>query len=456
MKFNERFKLREVTLNITNGCNLACTYCFGTSKNGKNMAIENGIEILEKCYQNHLKAREENNYETLFVNFFGGEPFLNFELMESLMKYSREMKYDITFGVTTNLTILTEHMIDVIEDYELGILVSIDGVKEIHDRNRCNSFDTVKKNVQKLLDRGLGYLLEARLTVMPKDTPLLLESVQTVFEMGIDNIAPVCVTDTEWKDVDFYEFEKSLKKLWKWVIEKYNDETNKRNLSVKMVEDYLEKVLILPLNEYETHTCTAGGPTCCSIGVTGDILPCHQRHIIKYGYDELVFGNIFEDDEMKDIQFNDGTIHGAFNCDECVAKSICKGGCPSENFTQNGSGNIMNETQCRVLQTLVKVALDNQVELMTSTNIRSHRLNILVQNLKLFHQLFTSVLGNEIGSKEFLATMMKFYEKLADTQDVLLPAFRESIYNVLNKLVNICKDLDKDVTDADTRNPENG
>ena len=212
MKFDEYFQLKGITLNITNGCNLKCVYCFEHDKDGRKMSVENAISIVDKCYQNYLKNRTDydNNF---MVSFFGGEPFLNFEVMEEVMKYSRDKGYSIDFGVTTNLTILTDHMIDIIEEYELGILVSIDGIKEIHDRNRCNSYDTVKANVKKLVDRGLKYLLEARITVMPKDVTNLLESVQSIFEMGIENIAPVCVTDTVWTDEDYINFDENLRKL---------------------------------------------------------------------------------------------------------------------------------------------------------------------------------------------------------------------------------------------------
>ena len=109
MKFDDYFKLKDMTLNITNGCNLKCVYCFEHDKDGRKMSVENAICIVEKCYQNYLKNRseEDNNF---MVSFFGGAPFLNFEVMEEVMKYSKEKGYSIDFGVTTNLTILTDHI----------------------------------------------------------------------------------------------------------------------------------------------------------------------------------------------------------------------------------------------------------------------------------------------------------------------------------------------------------
>ena len=83
-------------------------------------------KIIDKSYENYVL-----NNETKFpfvVNFFGGEPFLAFDVMEHAMKYANNKKYNISFGVTTNLTMLTDHMIDIIEEYVLGLLVSVDGI----------------------------------------------------------------------------------------------------------------------------------------------------------------------------------------------------------------------------------------------------------------------------------------------------------------------------------------
>ena len=99
MKFNEYFKLRDVTLNITNNCNLRCPYCFENNKNDLKMSIENVEKILDKCYENYLLTNDGKF--PFVVNFFGGEPFLNFEVIEHAMKYASEKKYNMSFGVTT-------------------------------------------------------------------------------------------------------------------------------------------------------------------------------------------------------------------------------------------------------------------------------------------------------------------------------------------------------------------
>ena len=86
---------------------------------------------------------------------------------------------------------------------------------------------------------------------------------------------------------------------------------------------------------------------------------------------------------------------------------------------------------------LVNVAILFQNEIMTSNNIRSHRLNILSQNMELLRILFDDVLIHEPNTKEYIKGLMYFYEKLTDAQDILLPSFRQSIDKVMEVLVNI-------------------
>ena len=438
MKFNDFFKLKDVTMNITNSCNLNCIYCFEHNKNGQKMSLELAEKIIDKCYANYV-ANNDTKFPFV-VNFFGGEPFLAWDVIEHSLKYAKNKKYRIDFGVTTNLTMLTDHMIDIIEEYDLGLLVSVDGIKEIHDKNRCNSYDIVMKNLKRLLDRDLKHLIEVRMTVMPSDLDNLLDGIQTLFNLGIDNIAPVPVTDTNWTENDLESLKNNMRKVWTWAFDVYNDEENKRNLSLKCIDDYLEMMLcpniILPS---QTNVCTAGTFSSCSIGVKGDIMPCHQRHTIAENYDDLVLGNINNDDDLKMVQFNNQTINSIDNnCEQCLARAVCKGGCPSENLTKNKNGNIMNKIQCSVLCSMVEVAQEFQYLLLTEDvkNIRSHKLNVLSQNIKLFYTLL-DIIQSSKSIQENELDLVNFYGLLTDMEDILLPSFRETIFLLINGMVNI-------------------
>lgn len=439
MKFNDFFKLRELTLNITNKCNLKCNYCFEHNKNGYQMSDDIAIKALDKCYNNYELHKDEMK-APFMVNFFGGEPFLNFSLMENLMKYARQKNYDIEFGVTTNLTILTDHMIDVIEEYELGMLISIDGIREIHNRNRCGSYDIVKRNIQKLLDKHLGYLLEARITVMPQDAYKLFESVKSIVDLGLVNIAPVPVTDVNWSESELNDLRNSLRKIWEWLFEIYNDDNNKKNISIKVIEDYLEKVLTFEAIPEQFSVCSAGCNSNCSIGTNGEIMPCHQRHTIADKHNELIFGNISSDD-IKEINFNNFTRNSLLNCEKCIAKNVCRGGCPSENLTVNGNANLMNENQCKIFQVMVEIAIEYQDKLLKCSNIRSRRLNAISENLKLLEFFKHEVLSEKLGDKNCIKKVLKLYEMIMDKENVILPLFNQAIKLKIEQMVNNIREL---------------
>ena len=235
---------------------------------------------------------------------------------------------------------------------------------------------------------------------------------------------------------EMLEFEE-MQRIWDWAFSVYNDENNKRNLSIKCIEDYMELVLepIVQLEE-QTKVCSAGTRSSISVGVTGDILPCHQRHTVAEYYKDLVIGNI-NSDEVREVKFNNQTIASIDNCDDCIAKAVCKGGCPSENLTQNKNGNLMNHTQCEVLRRMVAVAMLYQYKLVNGElkNIRSRRLNVLSENLKLLSML-QSLLFEEKNVEETEIALVKFYEKLSDIQDILLPSFSTVIKIVTDEMVN--------------------
>jgi radical SAM protein with 4Fe4S-binding SPASM domain len=279
----------------------------------------------------------------------------------------------------------------------------------------------VIKNLKKLKEANLLDLVEIRMTVMPEDLPYLKESIISIAELGVKYIAPVPVTDVNWTPNDFVIFEKTLKDVWEWYFEKC--ENGEEDLHIKLIDDYLENVLWSALNENQKKICSAGTKFSCSIGVEGDILPCHQRHTIKEKYEDLVIGNILKDSEIKTVDFNNETINGFFECNDCIANPVCKGGCPSENLTKNNNGNQLNEIQCLIYMTMVKVAIDFQEKLL-NMNPKNERLKIVSENLKLLKNLF------EITETKDISKLQNLVEKIEINKEIILPRFNEIIRKI--------------------------
>ncbi|TQQ84042.1 Cys-rich peptide radical SAM maturase CcpM [Peptacetobacter hominis] len=161
-------KLSTLLLQLTQNCNLRCDYCIYSGNyntrthSNKIMDFElakDGIDFLIK------HSRDSDN---IFIGFYGGEPFLNFDLMKKCMDYSLKKipNKEIYFNVTTNATLLTKEIVDIIVNYNLTILISLDGPKQIHDEarkfafNNRGSFDTLYNNLKYIKTKYPDYYKE--------------------------------------------------------------------------------------------------------------------------------------------------------------------------------------------------------------------------------------------------------------------------------------------------------
>lgn len=151
--------IERLILQVTQGCNLACSYCFFSEQyHHKKECVMMNWEIAKRgidYYIQHAEAVKE-----LKFNFYGGEPLLNFELIKKCVEYIEKRISDrkCQFSITTNLTLLNEEMADFLEKYHFLILVSLDGPQDIHDRNRKykdgnDTYKTVISNLQYMKDR---------------------------------------------------------------------------------------------------------------------------------------------------------------------------------------------------------------------------------------------------------------------------------------------------------------
>lgn len=376
--FLDVFSCDSITLNLTNNCNLNCSYCFEHNKNESRMSIATAIKAVELAY----KSRP-NREHPLGINFFGGEPLLNWKVMRGVIDHCNIQKYNVQYGITTNLTILTDEMIQYFDDNSIPILVSIDGIKKIHDRNRCNSYDTVRGNIDKLVEQGLGIFIEARMTIMPEDIRYAIDGVKEIFNMGISNICPMPVYDVKWR-IDHLQIAKSFyRELTEFFIEVLKDKNNKRNLSIKYIDDSVMDLVFRHDTENDTR-CPIFKNTWCTIDPDGDVFACHQGPTMEDKYKELFrVGTLDSIDESKLYSSNLAQVQYTMStCDNCSAKGLCKSGCPTENIRMNNDSSKPTEAFC-VLQ---RIIWDNakyfKDELLSLGNVRNRRLNIIKENLK--------------------------------------------------------------------------
>lgn len=413
-------KPQAVTMLLTNDCNLACSYCFESNKGKDYMSKEMALDILKATYN------PVDPMAGIFtLNMFGGEPLMNWDTFKAVCDYVLENNLKIRITATTNLTLLTDEMIDYIDELSIPVLVSVDGIKEVHDKHRCNSFDKVIENMKKLIDRDLGYLIEARMTVTPDTAKYMYESVKMLVDLGINNIANVPASDLEWDAQSIQDYKDNYEKILDMYIDILNDETNKRNISLYKVDQALNLALE-PIKE-DTSMCNIGNPRWVIVDWKGDIWPCPDYPTTD-NVDLIAgkIGNFYTGvDETKVDPKPMVATYELERCKGCEAISICKSGCPYENYTKNGKFNEPTIGYCTLQKAFVEIIKAYQDKLLEATNIRSRQLNVLIENLKVKKYYDDKVKTISITDREFGVRLNHFVEKYENLNNKgnVLPSF---------------------------------
>lgn len=413
-------KPQAVTMLLTNDCNLACSYCFESNKGKDYMPKEMALDILKATYN-----VVDPMVGIFTLNMFGGEPLMNWETFKAVCDYTLENNLKIRITATTNLTLLNDEMIDYIDELSIPILVSVDGIKEVHDKHRCNSFDKVIENMKKLIDRDLGYLIEARMTVAPDTAKYMYESVKMLVDLGINNIANVPASDLDWDAQSIQDYKDNYEKILDMYIDILNDETNKRNISLYKVDQALNLALE-PIKE-DTSMCNIGNPRWVIVDWKGDIWPCPDYPTTD-NVDLIAgkIGNFYTGvDETKVDPKPMVATYELERCKGCEAISICKSGCPYENYTKNGKFNEPTIGYCTLQKAFVEIIKAYQDKLLEATNIRSRQLNVLIENLKVKKYYDDKVKTVNLFDREFGVRLNHFVEKYENLNNKgnILPSF---------------------------------
>ncbi|HZP41845.1 MAG TPA: quinohemoprotein amine dehydrogenase maturation protein [Candidatus Binatia bacterium] len=168
----ERFPLATLVLNVNTGCNLSCTYCYkedlATPAAGKRMTLATAADAFE------LLLREAAERHRVNLAFFGGEPLTNLPLIREVVAYAERRAHEVgktvDFTLTTNGTLLTDEVIAWLDAHRFGLTVSMDGPRELHDRNRRTvgggpTYDVVVARARRLLARYRSRPVGARVTL---------------------------------------------------------------------------------------------------------------------------------------------------------------------------------------------------------------------------------------------------------------------------------------------------
>ena len=333
-KMLENSPIKAMCLNVAHDCNLRCEYCFaskGDFGQGRMlMPFEVGKKAIDFLIEN---SGDRHNLE---VDFFGGEPLMNFDVVKHIVDYARsiEKKFNknFRFTITTNGLLLTDDKIEYINREMSNVVLSLDGRKEINDLlritpNSKGSYDTIVPKYQKLVEsRGdKDYYVRGTFT---KNNLDFTKDVLHMADLGFEQLSIEPVVSDEKLEFSIKESDLSR------VFEEYE------NLAKVIIDKRKNKEFfnffhfMIDLNQGPCAIKRLRGCGCgneyIAITPTGDIFPCHQF----VGNDEWKMGNLFDNNfntKIKDT-FSKTTVYTKSNCKNCWAKFYCSGGCNANNL----------------------------------------------------------------------------------------------------------------------------
>lgn len=360
--------LKSLCLNIAHDCNLRCEYCFAAKGDFGRGRMLMPFEVGRKAIDFLIEKSEGRH--NLEVDFFGGEPLMNFDVVKQIVAYARgiekEHNKNFRFTITTNGILLTDDKIDYINKEMSNCVLSIDGRKSINDLLRVRvdgsgSYDAIVPKFQKLVaSRGdKDYYARGTFTKHNLD---FTEDVLHMADLGFEQISVEPVVSDE--KLDYSIKEEDLPR----VFEEYDRLSKVIIERRKAGKGFNFFHFMIDLNQGPCAIKRLRGCSCGNeyIAVTpeGDIFPCHQF----VGDDSFKMGNVLDGtfDESIKHTFALANIYSKPECKNCWAKFYCSGGCNANNQQYEGDIHKAHKISCDLEKKRLECAIMIQAAMAES------------------------------------------------------------------------------------------
>lgn len=362
--------IKALCLNVAHDCNLKCKYCFAKQGdfgcNAELMPLEIGKKAMDFLVAN------SGNRKNLDVDFFGGEPLMNWEVVKELVKYGREIEKpagkNMRFTITTNGVLLDDEKIDFINEHMHNVVLSLDGRKEINDNMRLTvndkgSYDVIVPKFQKLVSqrpKDKYYYVRGTFTRNNLD---FSKDINHFADLGFELTSVEPVVDDESNP--FALREEDLPKIFE-EYENYAAELAERQLKGEKLKFFH---FMIDLNQgpcvIKRITGCGAGNEYISITPNGDIYPCHQF----VGKEEFIMANLNDDkieipEDMREM-FRNAHVYNKEECKTCWNKFYCSGGCHANAINFNGDIRKPYELGCEMQRKRTECAIMIQAKLLS-------------------------------------------------------------------------------------------
>lgn len=358
------FKSRETVvkalcLHIAHDCNLACRYCFAEEGeyHGRRalMSYEVGKKALDFLIAN------SGNRKNLEVDFFGGEPLMNFQVVKDLVAYGRSQEEahnkKFRFTLTTNGVLLNDDIMEFANKEMDNVVLSIDGRPEVNNkmrpfRNGKGSYELIEPKFAKFAESRNQQKYYVRGTFTHNNLDFS-EDVKHLAELGFEQISvePVVALPEEPYSIKAEDLPKIMEeydKLAKYIIE------SRKNGKWFNFFHFMIDLTGGPCVAKRLSGC-GSGTEYLAVTPWGDLYPCHQF----VGQEEYLMGNVDEGVKTPELreEFKCCNVYSKEKCKNCFAKFYCSGGCSANAYKFHGNINDTYEIGCEMQKKRVECAI---------------------------------------------------------------------------------------------------
>ena len=351
--------VKALCLHVAHTCNLNCSYCFASQGQYQGdraiMSFEVGKQALDFLMENSKGRRN------LEVDFFGGEPLMNFDVVKQLVAYARskekEMGKNFRFTLTTNGVLIDDDVIDFANREMSNVVLSLDGRKEVHDRYRVDyagkgSWEKIVPKFQKLVEarEGKNYYMRGTFT---HANPDFLKDIEKMLELGFTELSMepvVCAPDApsaltqEDKPIVMEQYEKLAELMLK----------RHREGKPFTFYHYMIDLKSGPCIFKRVSGC-GSGTEYMAVTPWGDLYPCHQF----VGEEAFRLGDVWQGVTNKAVQgeFAACNVYSRPECADCWAKLYCSGGCAANAYHATGAITGTYEYGCELFRKRMECAI---------------------------------------------------------------------------------------------------
>lgn len=360
IEFNNRSPvIKALCLHVAHDCNIRCAYCFASQGDFKGDRSLMPFEVGKKALD--LLIANSGNRRNLEVDFFGGEPLMNFDVVKQLVEYGRSLEpihnKNFRFTLTTNGVLLNDDNMAYINENMSNVVLSIDGRREVNDKMRYTisgggTYDIIVEKFKKLVEKreGKSYYVRGTFTSNNLD---FSKDVIHLADLGFKStsVEPVVAKPTdayaiteEHLDVLKSEYEKLAEEM----VVRHNEGNDFSffHFAIDMSQG--------PCVVKRLSGCGAGSEY-LAVTPEGDIYPCHQF----VGDEHFKMGNVMAGvlDFGLTNQFKNAHVYNKEKCRSCWAKFYCSGGCHANAYNFNNDIFVPYDIGCELEKKRIESSL---------------------------------------------------------------------------------------------------